>query len=92
MDRTLVLPLHPTPEQAKGLKEPLEQHTACFKAVARLGWITEQHNGVELHKQTSYELRALSPDLPAHLVCAARLKATEAVKSALTWRKKRAEA
>jgi len=58
MDRTLVLPLKPTPEQAKVLKETLEQHTACFNAVARLGWITEQHNGVELHKQTYYDLRA----------------------------------
>jgi putative transposase len=92
MDRTLVLPLNPTPEQAKVLKETLEQHTACFNAVARLGWITEQRNGVELHKQTYYDLRATYPDLPAQLVCAARVKATEAVKSALTWRKKRVEA
>src|SRR5207248_2178227 len=45
-------------------------------------------NGVELHKQTYYPLRARFPDLPAQLVCAARVKATEAVKSALTWQKK----
>jgi IS605 OrfB family transposase len=35
-------------------------------------------------------LRAQFPDLPAQLVCAARVKATEAVKSALTWQKKHA--
>ncbi len=30
-----------------------------------------------------------TPDLPSHLVCAARVKATEAVKSALTWKAKK---
>jgi IS605 OrfB family transposase len=45
---------------------------------------------VELHKHTYYPLRAQYPDLPAQLVCAARVKATEAVKSALTWQKKHA--
>src|SRR5207245_8907236 len=47
-------------------------------------------NGVELHKETYYDLRKQFPDLPAQLVCAARVKATEAVKSALTWQKKHA--
>jgi IS605 OrfB family transposase len=45
-----------------------------------------------LHKRTYYPLRAQFPDLPAQLVCAARVKATEAVKSALTWKVKKEQA
>jgi putative transposase len=89
MDRTLVVQLNPTPEQARTLKETLEQHTACFNAVAKEGFATACSNGVELHKRTYYPLRAAYPDLPAQLVCAARVKATEAVKSALTWKTKK---
>ena len=88
MDRTIVVQLNPTPEQARLLQRTLQEHTACFNAVARLGFETKCSNGVELHKQTYYDLRAQYPHLPAQLVCAARVKATEAVKSALTWAKK----
>lgn len=84
--------LHPTPEQARILKATLEQHTACFNAVAHQGFTTACSNGVELHKRTYYPLRAQYPDLPAQLVCAARVKATEAVKSALTWKVKQEQA
>src|SRR6266700_6307952 len=90
MDRTITVQLNPTPEQARTFKATLEQHTACFNAVAHEGFTTACSNGVELHKQTYYPLRAKFPDLPAQLVCAARVKATEAVKSALTWQKKQA--
>jgi putative transposase len=64
------------------------QHTACFNAVCKEGFTSKCSNGVELHNATYYPLRATYPDLPAQLVCAARVKATEAVKSALTWAKK----
>jgi len=90
MDRTLVVRLDPTPEQAPILQRTLQEHTRCFNEVARTGFETGCSNGVELHKQTYYPLRAQYPDLPAQLVCAARVKATEAVKSALTWQKKHA--
>ena len=90
MDRTLVVQLHPTPEQARSLQRTLAEHTACFNEVARLGFEAGCRNGVELHKATYYPLRAQYPDLPAQLVCAARVKATEAVKSALTWKQKHA--
>src|SRR5258707_13514210 len=90
MDRTLVLQLKPTPEQACILQRTLAEHTACFNAVARTGFETGCRNGVELHKHSYYPLRAQFPDLPAQLVCAVRVKATEAVKSALTWQKKQA--
>lgn len=90
MDRTLVVQLKPTPEQARILQQTMQEHTACFNEVARLGFEAGCRNGVELHKQTYYPLRAKYPDLPAQLVCAARVKATEAVKSALTWKQKHA--
>ena len=89
MDRTITVQLNPTPEQARILKATLEQHTACFNAVAHEGFTTTCSNGVELHKRTYYPLRTQYPDLPAQLVCAARVKATEAVKSALTWKTKK---
>jgi len=88
MDRTIVLDIRPTPEQASILQRTLREHTDCFNEVVRLGFAQKCSNGVELHKQTYYDLRAQYPDLPAQLVCAARVKATETIKSALTWQKK----
>jgi IS605 OrfB family transposase len=61
--------------------------TLCFNAVAAYGWQHEQRNGVALHKATYYPLRAEHPTLPSQLVVAARTKANEALKSALTRRK-----
>ena len=88
MERTLLVHLHPTHEQAGILKRTLEEHTACFNEVARVGFTAQCSNGIELHKETYYPLRMQYPDLPSQLVCAARVKATEAVKSALTWKAK----
>src|SRR5947209_1285721 len=88
MDRTLVLNIQPTPEQARILYHTISEHTMCFNAVVQTGFTEKCSNGVELHKRTYYPLRAAYPDLPAQLVCAARVKATETVKSALTWQKK----
>lgn len=89
MDRTIIVQLKPTKEQAALLQRTLDEHTACFNAVAHEGFQSNCRNGVELHKRTYYGLRAQYPDLPAQLVCAARVKATEAVKSALTWKSKK---
>src|SRR5260370_29681780 len=88
MDRTITVQLKPTPEHARSLKTTLEQHTACFNAVAHEGFTTACSNGVELNKHTYYPLRAQYPALPPQLVCAARVKATEAVKDPLTWKVK----
>ena len=92
MERTLIVQLNPTPEQARTLTATLEQHTACHNAVAREGFTTSCSNGVELHKRTYYPLRSQYPALPAQLVCAARVRATESVKSALTWKAKKEQA
>lgn len=89
MQRTIRFPLLPTLEQESALFETIQQYTACFNAVAAYGWEKGEKNGVELHKATYYPLRADYPRLPAQLVISARAKATEAVKSALTWKVKR---
>lgn len=92
MDRTIVLELHPTAEQQAMLRESLSQYTACFNAVCAEGFPAKISNGVELHNRTYYPLRTAYPKLPAQLVCSSRVKATEAIKSALTWQKKREQA
>ena len=83
-----MLQLNPNQEQVQILQRTLLEHTACFNAVTVEGFTTACSNGIELHKRTYYDLRHLYPDLPAQLVCAARVKATEAVKSALDRKKK----
>ena len=84
----MIVQLNPTPEQARALHRTLVEHTHCFNEVAREGFGTRCSNGIALHKQTYYPLRAEYPDLPAQLVCAARVKATEALKSSLDRLKK----
>jgi IS605 OrfB family transposase len=84
VQRTVRLRLRPTAAQRSLLVETLRRATACFNAVAAYGWEHEQRNSVELHKATYYPLRAAHPTLPAQLVVAARLRAGEAVASALT--------
>jgi hypothetical protein len=79
MDRTMVVQLKSMPEQAQNLQQTLQEHTTCFNEVACIGSETEGSNGVQLHKETHSPLRAQYPDLPAQLVCAACVKATEAV-------------
>ncbi len=88
MQRTIRLLLRPTTEQATTLLDTLQQHAACFNAVALYGWEHSEKNGVELHKATYYPLRAEYPTLPAQLVCCSRVLATEAIKSALTLKRK----
>ncbi len=88
MDRTIIVQLNPTHEQAVILKRTLDEHTACFNTVAHTGFTTQCSNGTELHKETYYPLRLQYPDLPSQLVCATRVKATESVKSALMWKAK----
>jgi putative transposase len=89
MDRTIVVRLTPTPEQVRILQQTLHEYTDCFNAVVREGFETQCRNGVDLHRATYYPLRKQYPNLPAQLICAARVKATETVKSALTWKTKK---
>lgn len=88
MQRALKIVLMPTREQAEALLETLRQSTECFNAVCGYGWQNDEKNGVELHKATYYPLKAEYPKMPCQLLCAARVKATEALKSAFALRKK----
>ena len=88
MDRTVKIQLHPTPEQAQALKETLEQFTHAFNAVIVYGWEHKERNGVKLHHATYRDLKVACPGLVSDLLIQARVKATETVKSALTWQAK----
>ncbi len=84
MHRTVKLLLQPTPEQRQALSKTLEQFTACFNHVSKTGWTTQEKNGVKLHHATYYPLKEQFPQLVSDLHIQARMKATEALKSAFT--------
>ena len=81
IQRTMRIRLCPDRERSALLARTIEAYTASFNAVAAYGWESGLANGTELHKATYYEHRA-TYGLPAQLTCAARVKATEALKSA----------
>ncbi len=85
--RTIRIQLNPTPEQAALLYQTMQQYTASFNAVCQLADSQKISNGVELHRLTYAEQRATT-HLPSQLICAARVKATEAIKSVLARRAK----
>ncbi len=90
LTRTIRIQLKPTPEQAVLLQQTLQEYTTCFNEVCQLGDAEKMSNGVQLHRLTYAHQRA-STHLPSQLICAARVKATEALKSVITRRKKQAQ-
>ena len=84
MQRTIRIQLDPSPAQAEALAETSRQFTQAFNHVCRYGWQQRLTNGVKLHHETYYGMRDLLPALPTNLLIQARVKATEAIKSALT--------
>jgi len=84
---TLKIKLNVTDDQKEIFDNTIRQYTDSFNKVASLGWDKEIKNGVELHKLTYAEERERT-DLPSQLVCSARVKATESVKSAFALKKK----
>jgi putative transposase len=84
VNRTLRLRLDPTPEQAQMLAETSHQFTTAFNLVCRAGWDQGERNGVKLHHLTYRDSKDAAPGLVSDLHIQARVKATEAVKSALT--------
>jgi putative transposase len=87
MQRTIRIQLEPSTVQAHQLVETSRQFTAVFNAVCAYGWRQRLFNGVKLHHATYYPLKADYPDLVSDLHIQARVKATEAVKSALALHK-----
>jgi len=90
LTRTIRIQLKPTPEQAVLLQQTMQEYTTCFNEVCQLGDAEKMSNGVQLHRLTYAHHRA-STHLPSQLICAARVKATEALKSMITRRKKQAQ-
>lgn len=87
MQRTIRIQLITSEETIKKLTQTIEQYTWSFNATCQYGWDNDIANGGELHKATYYEHRSIT-SLPAQLVCAARVKATEALKSVKPLKKK----
>jgi putative transposase len=83
LNRTVRIRLRPTPEQAQALHETMRQFTAAFNAVCRIGWEQRLGNAHHLHHLTYYPGKAAHPLLPTNLLVQARIKAAEAVRSAL---------
>ena len=75
------LKLNISPNQHTTLMETLEQYKNCVNRVFEYGFQYKTANGQALHKATYRELRDKHPKLPSALVCCARVKATEALKS-----------
>lgn len=88
MQRTIRIQLEPSTETIKVLAQTVEQYTWSFNAVCRHGWEHNLSSGNELHKATYYDHRTLT-GLPSQLVCAARVKATEALKSVRARKRKK---
>jgi IS605 OrfB family transposase len=87
VQRTIRIQLDPNDAQASALAETNRQFTAVFNAVCAYGWQQSEKNGIELHRALYYPLKADYPDLVSDLHIQARVKATEAVKSALALRR-----
>jgi len=88
MQRTIRIKLDPAPTQAAALAETSCQFTAVFNAVCAYGWQQGEKNGIELHRALYYPLKADYPALVSDLHIQARVKAAEALKSAMALRRK----
>ncbi len=84
MDRTIRLMLTPTREHGDLLAATARGFTDAFNLVCAHGWHNAEKNGVKLHHATYREAQAACPALPSNLHIQARVKATEAIRSALT--------
>jgi len=87
MQRTVKLQLKPTDDQVQGLSQTLTQFTDAFNRVCAYGWEHTEKNGVRLHHATYYPVKAACTGLVSDLVIQARVKATEALKSAFALKK-----
>jgi putative transposase len=81
MQRTIRLRLKPDSTAAQAFEKTVKAYTDSFNAVCKLGWEAGLlTNSNTLHKLTYYDQKAQT-GLPSQLICAARVKASEALKS-----------
>ncbi len=85
--RTIRIQLKPMHEQAALLQQTMQEYTRSFNEVCQVADTAKVRNGVELHRLT-YGPQRTTSHLPSQLICAARVKATEAIKAVLTRRQK----
>src|SRR5437879_383609 len=83
MQRTIRLRLKPTMMQAAALAETSREFTSAFNQAAQIGWDAGVGNATKLHYLAYYPVKATHPLLVSDLINQARVKAAEAVKSAL---------
>ena len=88
MQRTIRIRLHPDKLTAQVLEKTISDYTWAFNDVCKYGWENKVKSGGKLHDATYYPHRAATK-LPSQLVCSARVKASEALKSALKFSKKK---
>ena len=84
---TLKLRLNSSTSAFSALRETAKLYTESFNRVSQVAYSMPRQNKTELHKLT-YEPERSTCDLPSQLVCSARDKAYEAVKSTLERKKK----
>ena len=77
------LKLIPTQEQKLILNETLQQYKQAISLPLSYGFQNKISNGTELHKYSYFNLREQT-QLPSQLICSARCKATEILKSIRT--------
>jgi IS605 OrfB family transposase len=75
--------LNPSEEQNKVLLKTLEQYKQAIDSPLTYGFQNKIVSGVELHKATYYPIQK-QISLPSQLICSARCKATEILKSIKT--------
>lgn len=83
MHRTIRLKLDTTSTQQAALLQTLKSFTAAFNFVCDYGWQHSEKASTRLHHATYYTVKGVV-DLPSQLICAARVKAAEALKSTFT--------
>ncbi|MGL5939692.1 MAG: RNA-guided endonuclease InsQ/TnpB family protein [Waterburya sp.] len=88
MQATIRLKLTPDKETSEVLSQTIEQYTWAFNDVCDYGWQNNIKNGVKLHDATYRHHRHVT-NLPSQLVCSARVKAAEAIKSAMALKRKK---
>jgi len=86
--RTIIIALEPANEQLAALTETCDLFTEVFNAVCTGGWQHAEKNGVRLHHAFYRPLKAQHPTLVSDLHVQARVKATEAIRSALALKRK----
>jgi len=85
--RTIRIQLKATAEQSQLLLQTMQEYTDCYNDVCQRADAEKISNGLDLHKLTYAEHRATT-HLPSQLICSARVKATESMKSVISLRKK----